>query len=650
VRKLLFVALLLNGGLALGSDSAPDWVMEQSSRSIPPYGKDVRSVILLDEGRISVQPDGTIHRSLRYVVRVLNVEGRQDTIAALPYFQRVTKIKDFHAWLVAPGGAVRAYGKESVEDVGEKADFELYSDTRLRVIRAHNADTGSTFAWTATFDENAMLLQDQWHFQEDRPVLLSRYVLTLPPGWEAKGEVFNLPALHPSIDGTTYTWEARDLPFIKSEPESPALSSVSPWMGVSFYPVKAAATGNIVKNWSDLSLWQCRLADAQADTDGRMIAKVHELTANAASPYAKIQAIARYVQQIQYVAIETNLARGGGYQPHLATQVFDKQYGDCKDKANLMRALLKLAGIDSYLVTIFSGDRNFVHPEWAAPDQFNHMIIAIRVPAEISAPAILMDPVLGRLLIFDSTSTATPLGELPEDEQSSYALILAGRDGSLLKMPLAPDEANRMNVEVAASLTDTGALDATVAISSHGESATRLRSAFSYGTPDQLQHQLERWISETAKQNTLARVEPKDGLEQDQFALKLAFTAPVYGQLMQRRMLVFRPAVLARFDGFQAQSEPRLLPIVLQPQCYHKQVRIKLPAGFQVDEMPDAASFTSSFGKFTSSYKVEGAELLFTEDLDVAPSTVPAANYAEVKSFFQHVAGAEQAPLLLLKN
>jgi hypothetical protein len=216
--------------------------MEQSSRSIPPYGKDVRSVILLDDGRISVQPDGTIHRSLRYVVRVLNVEGRQDTVAVLPYFQRVTKIKDFHAWLVAPGGAVRAYGKESVEDVGEKADFELYSDTRLRVIRAHNADTGSTFAWTAIFDENAMLLQDQWHFQEDRPVLLSRYVLTLPPGWEAKGEVFNLPALHPSIDGTTYTWEARDLPFIKLEPESPAFIGVT-LDGRQFLPAEGRRYG-----------------------------------------------------------------------------------------------------------------------------------------------------------------------------------------------------------------------------------------------------------------------------------------------------------------------------------------------------------------------------------------------------------------------
>lgn len=207
-----------------------------------------------------------------------------------------------------------------------------------------------------------------------------------------------------------------------------------------------------------------------------------------------------------------------------------------------------------------------------------------------------------------------------------------------------------MNVEVIATLADTGALDVTVAIAGRGESASHLRSVFAYAAPDQFRQQLESWISHTAKNSSLANVEPKDNLEQDHFSLSLAFTAPAYGQLMQRRMLVFRPSVVSRLDSFEIQSEPRRLPVVLRPQCYHKRVRVKLPSGFQVDEIPDSANFNTSFGKFTSTYKVDGGELLFSEDLDVTPSTLPAENYAEVKSFFQHVAGAEEAPVLLLKN
>ncbi len=47
------------------------------------------------------------------------------------------------------------------------------------------------------------------------------------------------------------------------------------------------------------------------------------------------------MQNIQYISIQTGLGRGGGYRPHASNEVFAKSYGDCKDKANLMRAMLK---------------------------------------------------------------------------------------------------------------------------------------------------------------------------------------------------------------------------------------------------------------------------------------------------------------------
>ena len=114
--------------------------------------------------------------------------------------------------------------------------------------------------------------------------------------------------------------------------------------------------------------------------------------------------------------------------------------------------------------------------------------------------------------------------------------------------------------------------------------------------------------------------------------------------------MIFKPAVLSHFDGFQMQSEKRLHPLVLNPQCYHKNVHVKLPAGFKVDEMPDQASFQTKFGKFSSSYKLDGDDFVFTEDLDVAAAVVPASDYVELKNFFKHVYGAEQAPLLLMRN
>jgi hypothetical protein len=74
--------------------------------------------------------------------------------------------------------------------------------------------------------------------------------------------------------------------------------------------------------------------------------------------------------------------------------VFRHQCGDCK--ANLMGAMLKAAGIPSYLVIIYSGDRTHVHKEWPSPSQFNHAIIAIQTQPGTPGPVINV-PQLGHL-------------------------------------------------------------------------------------------------------------------------------------------------------------------------------------------------------------------------------------------------------------
>src|SRR5262249_4558424 len=157
--------------------------------------------------------------------------------------------------------------------------------------------------------------------------------------------------------------------------------------------------------------------DPQTQLNEALVAKARTLTANAKTEFERIRAIASYVQNINYISIQTGLGRGGGYRPHPAIDVFAKSYGDCKDKANLMRAMLKALAIGGYPVIIYSGDPTYVHEEWPSPQQFNHCIIAVKISDETPAATIVKHPILGRLLIFDPTDPDTPLGELPEDEQ-----------------------------------------------------------------------------------------------------------------------------------------------------------------------------------------------------------------------------------------
>ncbi len=187
-------------------------------------------------------------------------------------------------------------------------------------------------------------------FKDSLPVINSRYNLTLPEGWRAEGVTFNHPKIEPRVNGTSYSWELSNLPPIPYEPMSPSLSHLVPRLAVSYFPPanSSALAIKTFSSWSEVAAWMSDLEDPQVIVDDALARKAYELTALAKTEFDKIRAIAQYAQNIQYISIQTGIGRGGGYRPHASNEVFAKSYGDCKDKANLMRAMLKVVGIVAY--------------------------------------------------------------------------------------------------------------------------------------------------------------------------------------------------------------------------------------------------------------------------------------------------------------
>jgi hypothetical protein len=89
---------------------------------------------------------------------------------------------------------------------------------------------------------------------------------------------------------------------------------------------------------------------------------------------------------------------------------------------------------------------------------------------------------------------------------------------------------------------------------------------------------------------------------------------------------------------------------MIRSQAYTETVRIKLPAGFVVDELPDPVRLETSFGSYFASYKVDGSELVLTRVLTLQRSTLPASQYSIVRSFYERILAAEQAPAVLMKK
>jgi hypothetical protein len=358
------------------------------------------------------------------------------------------------------------------------------------------------------------------------------------------------------------------------------------------------------------------MVDPPAAVTDTVRAKALQLTANAPAELDKIRAIAAFAQQVNYVEVSLNVSRGGGITPKSASDSLARNYGDCKDKATLMRALLKAVGIDSYLVTISADDRTFVRQEWASPGQFNHAIIAVKVSDAVTLPTVIADSPLGRLLIFDPTDSITPVGSLPTEEQGSYALVIAASGGALLKMPLLPASANRIEASVEATMNANGGLNASLQRQYFGQSGIPLRAVDKLRGHEELQKRFERGFTRRLGGVTIKSV-AANGSADDRLAVNVDLTAERFGQMMQDRLLVVRPGSLASGGEYVFTSRKRSSPVKLEADLRHDSIRVKLPDGFKLDELPAPAKVESAYGSIQASWAVRDGEIVMEQTLEI---------------------------------
>src|SRR5690606_12941250 len=187
-------------------------------------------------------------------------------------------------------------------------------------------------------------------FQGRLPVLRGRYSLQVPSGWTASSVTFNAPEIKPQVSGSTYTWEMNNLKPITWEPMSPSVANLAPEIAVNYGPPDAK--GKSFPDWKAISTWATPLYQPQLIVDDAVAGKARELAGNARTELEIIQAIGTFVQNLQYISIDIGVGYGNGYKPRPSSTVLARGYGDCKDKANLMGAMLKALKIDAYPVVI----------------------------------------------------------------------------------------------------------------------------------------------------------------------------------------------------------------------------------------------------------------------------------------------------------
>ncbi|QYM78728.1 DUF3857 domain-containing protein [Horticoccus luteus] len=652
MRLLLTFFAVVLALAAHARTTAPDWMREAARLAPAAAAAEVDATILLDEQRLTVEANGTYRIRVRKVTKILTDNGRTQARALFAYEQGAEKIRSLDAWLIRPDGATTKLDKSCFADVAVYASaLELYSERRARLgLPAENADPGSIFGYEADVEQTAVLGQLTWSFQRALPVERSVFAVSLPDGWTLDARVFNHAPVEPRNAGGTAVWELRHLPAFENVPFGNSFAAGAVQLALDLKPPLRPGRPEVratFSDWRAVSAYFTPAFDAAAVPDPAITQRVAQAVAVAPTPWDQVTALCRLAQSANYISIDLDAAHAGGFRPRPAPAVFRCNYGDCKDKSTLLRALLAAHGVESWPVAVFALDRDRVKPDWPSPLQFNHCILAIRIGDNAQPPALLVHPTLGRLMLFDPTDPYTPPGLLPTGDQGGFGLLLAGESGGLITLPTLDAAHHHLDRQIRARIAPDGSISGTIEEHFAGSESSAVRAGWRAQSATDFQARLATWLATTLNGPQITRCEPRDDFVQGNFDLGVDFNATRFARRMRNTLLIFKPVVVARRSAVILKPEPRLSPIALPATRFTERTELALPAGYRLDEMPPPLELRTSFGTYTSHGAIADGKFIFSRRLELQATTLPATEYEHVRRFFEQVAETENTPVVL---
>lgn len=658
--RLLLLSALAAAALATplhasSKDQVPDWVRTAAAQTLPAYPPRTNAVVLLDDHAYTIAADGTKVEHVRRIVKILRPQGRKYG-ALFATFSNAEKLHSVHLWSIGADGHEYAVRDNDLTESGGWSDFALYSDDRARGGVPPALDTGAIAAIEYERQERPYENEILWVPDEDIPVLKERLTLTLPPGFAYKAVWKDHRTTTPvDLEKGRTLWELTNLPAIHLEDIAlaPDGLSLASRLDVFYYGPSTSPFPQLRGDWKDIGEWYEALARDRNKPDAAITAKAQELVAGKTDFRDRVEAIGNFVQgQIRYVAIEIGI---GGHQPHPATDIFRTRYGDCKDKATLLSAMLGAVGIHSTWVMVDT-QRGVIAT--GAPSLIgNHMIGAIELPGDYQPRAMYSIVTLSnrkRFLLFDPTWEKTPFGQIERELQGSDALLVDGPNSQAIRIPVLAPEQNSVERRSTFTLTANGDLTGTVHESRNGDIARDRRSLLTGNDAKQQEQYLDRLLAGdllnfriTGVHTTNVRDLSKD-LDID-YTLQTDHFAQEAGPL-----LMLHPRVVGTesfpLDRTSANGH-REVPIDLGiTRKIHDQCDIALPAGFTVDELPPPTDLDLGFATYRSKISSNGNTLHYDRILTVREITLPADRYPDVEKLSRVISTDEQSSAILKRS
>ena len=431
------------------------------------------------------------------------------------------------------------------------------------------------------------------------PVLETRIVIEVPAAVALKYEVRLLPGAKVTkteIGGTTrVTIETGKLDPIDSN-DTNIPPEAAAWPQVEY---------STAASWSDMAKMYLGMSEPQIRTD-QVTQIVRETIDANDSREEKIRKLtARLHKDVRYTGVEFGRLK---IVPQPPAEVLRRKYGDCKDKATTLVAMLRAAGVPAHLVLLDSGTGHDVTPSLPGANLFNHVIVLAEGKPDIW---------------IDATDQYTRPGRLPIGDQGRWGLPIREGTTELVRIPATTGMDNLLVEKIEYQLSEYGPATVIEESESSGFTERGYRSYYdSVRGTKRVQNELEEYSKSNYVADGEVKFELGDGLDLEKpFVLRIEAhkARRGYTTLQDARALILPAGVAGRLPDYFRKSDddikkedekrerpraPRAQDFVLQaPFVTEWQCRVVPPPGFKLRSMPESKSEDLGPAKLTQHWE-----------------------------------------------
>lgn len=552
--------------------------------------------------------NGTTSRYEHILVKILGEEGANVfDVYRPPYGGGNPSVRILEAKVIRKDGSVRRgrLGYANYVDlppmqVGDWVEIAARVDDRTRTF------FGDYFGYTHLFPAG-----------EPVPVRTSRLDLILDPGreyaFQAVGEV-PAPVTRELPGGEQhYRYEITNIGRRPSETMAPSILERGPLVRVSTYPT-----------WDAFATWWWNLIRKQTVATPEVRAKVRELVEGVTTLEQKVQRIYDFVvTDIRYKAWEFGVH---GYKPYSVGSIYARRFGDCKDKAILMNAMLAEIGVEAFPVLIHA-ETHRDRDDLTLPmvEHFNHCISY--VPAQKGMPARFLD----------GTAQYHPIDTVPTMDRGAKVLVVRGERGEILDVPWTKPEENRDEIRFVIRLEPSGA--ATVTYERRPGSAAGPQVRDAYG--NQIGTRNDRLSDRLGRMFGRAELVEAQFSDLDKLEVPVVIRATLrVKELAARDGDGFRLPVAFEKEnlGRLTSSERRSLDLILStPSSRVTRIEYVAPAGYRFTNVPDDLEYSGPVGTAKLEIENKGSSLVLRRERSIGLARIGRDQYAQFQELTEMV-------------